>query len=161
MSNPQRPVPGTAAPWQRATVILGIVTVAAVIINYGVATLAKELGASPAFAPLTLPVFGAFPAAGIGAGWLGWRQIQRRAARPWAVLRVLVPALTVLSLAPDLLLLALRFIPGTTTTGVAALMTMHLVVATTAVTGYLIATPRQPSPGTPAPTTTGKHAHPA
>jgi Family of unknown function (DUF6069) len=157
MSNLQRSGPATAAaPWRRVTAMLGTVTVAAVIINYGVATLAKDLGASPGFAPLTLPVFGAFTAAGVTAGWLGWHQIQRRAARPWAVLRVLVPAVAVLSLVPDLLLLALRFIPGTTTAGVAALMTMHLVVTATAVPGYLIATPR---PRQASPATAGKHAH--
>jgi hypothetical protein len=143
--------------------MLGAATVVSVIINYGVAALGKHLGAHSGFAPLTLPVFGAFTAAGIVGGWLGWCQVHRRTARPRAVLRVLVPAVTVLSLVPDLLLLALRFIPDSNTAGVAALMTMHIVVVVTAVPCYLIATPplRQPSPGSPIPARIGKHAHTA
>ena len=47
--------------------------------------------------------------------------------------RVLVPVLTVLSFAPDVALLVLGFIPGTTAVGVVALMLMHLVVVAAAV----------------------------
>lgn len=43
------------------------------------------------------------------------------------------------SFVPDVALLASRFIPGTTTAGVLALMTMHLVVIVVAVPAYILA----------------------
>lgn len=119
--------------------VLAAVVVVAVAANTLVAMVAGELGAGSGFAPLTLPVYGGFTAVGVVAGWLGWRFVQRRAERPRRVLTALVPLVTVLSMAPDLLLIALRFIPGTTQTGVFALMTMHVVVVLCAVPGYAIA----------------------
>jgi hypothetical protein len=124
---------GIAAPVLMAVIVL------AVAVNTIVAMIATRLGASSGFAPLTLPVYGGFTAVGVVVGWLGWRFVQRRAARPRTVLTVLVPLVTVLSMAPDLLLLALRFIPEASATGVMALMSMHIVVVGCAVPGYAIA----------------------
>ncbi|MFC4950055.1 DUF6069 family protein [Pseudonocardia sp. GCM10023141] len=142
--------PGRGATWVVATVLVVVIALA-VAANTVVALIAEDLGASSDFAPLTLPVYGAFTAVGVIAGWLGWRIVLRRAARPRTVLTVLVPVVTALSLAPDLLLLALRFIPGTNPASVVALMVMHVVVVALAVPGYLIATRRQQLP-VPAPT---------
>ncbi|HEY4452912.1 MAG TPA: DUF6069 family protein [Pseudonocardiaceae bacterium] len=122
-----------------AAAVLATVVAVAVAGNTLVAVIAAGLGAPAGFAPLTLPVYGGFTAIGVVAGWLGWRFVQRRVARPHLVLTALVPLVSVLSMAPDLLLFALRFIPGTTPAGVFALMTMHIVVVLCAVPGYAIA----------------------
>jgi hypothetical protein len=59
--------------------------------------------------------------------------VCRRARRPAAVLRILVPVLTVLSFAPDTILAVTRFIPGTSSVAVIGLVLMHLVVVAVAV----------------------------
>ncbi|MGH8922512.1 MAG: DUF6069 family protein [Actinomycetes bacterium] len=125
--------------------VLGVVIVVAVAANTLVALIAGGLGANSGFAPLTPAVYGGFTAVGVIVGWLGWQIVLRRAARPRTVLIVLVPTVTALSMVPDLLLLALRFIPGADTAAVVALMVMHVVVVALAVPGYVIATRlRQP-----------------
>jgi hypothetical protein len=73
----------------------------------------------------------------------GWTLIRARSARPARILRVLVPVLTVLSLAPDVMLAVTRFIPGTTIPGVIALMLMHLTVVGVAVPVLARALPLQ------------------
>lgn len=123
----------------RTGLILAAAIAIAVALNALVAAVAVGAGAPASFAPLNLPVHGAFAAAGVIAGWAGWRTVHRRAARPGAVLRVLVPAVMLVSFVPDLALMALRFIPDTTTAGALALMAMHLVVLAVALPGYLLA----------------------
>ncbi|GAA1875190.1 hypothetical protein GCM10009836_65540 [Pseudonocardia ailaonensis] len=139
--------------WTAAAVLAAVVVIA-VATNALVALIAHGLGANSDFAPLTPAVYGGFTALGVLVGWLGWRMVTRRAARPRAVLTVLVPVATVVSLAPDLALLALRFIPGTNAAGVVALMVMHLVVVAYAVPGYVLAgrSLRRPAPSVQAPT---------
>lgn len=124
----------------RAALVLAAAAVVALALNTLVATVAVRAGAEP-FPPLTLPVYGAFTVLGLLAGWAGWRLVQRRSSRPAVVLRVLVPVVVVASFLPDVALLTQRFIPGTTTAGVLALMTMHLVVAAVGVTAYVVASP--------------------
>jgi hypothetical protein len=126
---------------RRTALILVAVIACAVGVNALVATVARHSGASTGFGPLQLPAYGSFTAAGVIAGWFGWQAVRRRSARPRAVLTVLVPAVTVLSFVPDVALLTLKFIPGSSTGAVAALMVMHLVVVGFAVPGYLLAAP--------------------
>jgi hypothetical protein len=59
----------------------------------------------------TAPVFIPFTLIALAAGVAGWTTVVRRSARPGAVLRVLIPVVLVLSMIPDLLLLATKFIP--------------------------------------------------
>ena len=54
-----------------------------------------------------------------------------------AFMLILAAIVLVVSFAPDLVLLATGFIPGTTTAGVVGLMAMHVVVLVTAVVGYI------------------------
>jgi uncharacterized protein DUF6069 len=124
---------------RRTALILLAVIVCAIGINTVVAMAARHAGASTTFAPLQLPAYGAFTALGVIAGWIGWRIVRRRSTRPAGVLKVLVPAVVLLSFVPDVALLTLKFIPGATGTGVAGLMVMHLVVVAIAVPGYLLA----------------------
>ena len=126
---PATPADATA-PASPARTALTLATAAAVAFgaNWIIALAAQAAGAGP-FTPLQPFIFGAFTVAGVLAGSVGWRVVRRFATRPRTVLRVLVPLLALLSLAPDAVLMATGFIPGTTVTGVVALMLMHLVVA--------------------------------
>ena len=128
----------------RTAVTLVIAVAIAVALNAVVAAIAGAAGATPGYGPLTLPAYALFTALGFAAGWLGWSMITRRAARPRAVLSVLVPVVLVLSFVPDVLLLLLGFIPGTTTVAAVALMVMHVVVVAIAVPTFaVLATPRR------------------
>ena len=123
----------------RTLTILAIAAAVAIGLNALVALLAVQAGASATYPPLTLPVFGAFTIIGVAVGWFGWRIVQRRAAHPSRVLAVLVPAVVVASLVPNIVLLVTEFIPGTNAAAVWALMAMHVIVAGVGVAGYLVA----------------------
>ncbi|TDD57687.1 hypothetical protein E1263_22610 [Kribbella antibiotica] len=105
-------------------------------VNFVVGQGAIAFGASAGFRPLTLPVFAAFTALGVIAGFAGWSVAVRRATRPGATLRVLVPAGLLLSRIPVLVLMATSFIPEISVSGAIALMLMHLVVAAVALPVY-------------------------
>jgi hypothetical protein len=71
------------------------------------------------------------------AGAIGWRLLAARKAGAGRLLTRLVPVVLAVSLIPDLALLANQnAVPGTTTSGVLALMLMHLAVAAIAVPAY-------------------------
>ena len=80
---------------------------------------------------------------GLIAGAIGWHLIATRSRNATRLLRTLVPTVLVLSLIPDVLLLAADSVPGTTTAGVVALMLMHFGVAAAAVPAYRRLTPPQ------------------
>jgi hypothetical protein len=121
-----------------AAVLVGAI-VLAVGVNSVIAALAGVLGAPAAYGPLTFPAFTLFTVLGLVAGWIGWVLVHRRASDPRRLLTVLVPVVTLVSLVPDVMLLAFRFIPGTTATAAIALMLMHLVVVAVAVPAYALA----------------------
>ncbi|MFI5694566.1 DUF6069 family protein [Kribbella sp. NPDC051586] len=121
---------------RRRLILLVTAAVVAGVLNYLVARGAVALGADQTFRPLTPPVFIPFTLVGVAIGFAGWRAVVRRSARPHSVLRVLVPVVLVLSMMPDLLLLATGFIPHTSGTAVAGLMVMHIVVTAVAVPAY-------------------------
>lgn len=123
----------------RTVLTLTAAVVIAVAANAVVATVAVATGAPASYGPLTLPAYGLFTVIGVTVGWLGWSLVQRRARDPRRTLTILVPVVTVASFIPDVLLLALGFIPGTTTGAVIALMVMHLVVVAVAVPAYAFA----------------------
>ena len=117
----------------RAVLVLVLGIAIAVLANWIIATTALAAGASGAFSPLMIYVYGPFTVLGLLAGYLGWCIVRRRSRRPAAMLRVLVPVITVLSFAPDTILVLTRFIPGTSVAAVTALALMHLVVVAIAV----------------------------
>jgi hypothetical protein len=98
-----------------------------------IALVARATGAGDAFPPLQPAVYLTFAAAGTLAALGGWALVVRLVPHSARVLRVLVPALVVLSLVPDVVLLITGFIPGTTPGAVVALMLMHPVAAVSAV----------------------------
>lgn len=126
-------------PRLRTAAILVAAVIVTIAVNAVIAAVAIAAGAPSTYGPLTFPAFALFTTLGIAAGWAGWVLVHRRARDPRRTLRVLVPVLTLLSFVPDVLLLAFRFIPGTTTAGVIALMLMHLVVVAVAVPAYALA----------------------
>ncbi|WP_144875122.1 DUF6069 family protein [Microbacterium sp. 1.5R] len=126
-------------PRARAALILTAAVAIAVALNAVIAAVAIAGGTPATYGPLTPPAFGLFTALGVAAGWVGWSLVDRRAKNPGRMLSILVPAVTVASFIPDVLLLALGFIPGTTTGAVIALMAMHIVVVAVAVPAYMLA----------------------
>ena len=135
--------PAATRPRARAALILTAAVAVAIALNAVVAAVAIATGAPAAYGPLTPPAFGLFTALGVAAGWVGWSLVTRRAKDPRRTLWILVPLVTVASFIPDVLLLALGFIPGTTTGAVIALMVMHVVVVAVAVPAYALATRRR------------------
>lgn len=120
----------------RTTVLLLAAFAVAGLANSVIALAASAAGASSAYAPLMPPVYLAFTALGIAAGYLGWRIVRRRSAHPARLLRVLVPVALVLSWVPDVILAVVQFIPGTNLTGAIALGLMHAVVVAVGVPVY-------------------------
>jgi hypothetical protein len=119
--------------------ILVVAVLVAVAVNAAVAAVAVAAGASADYGPLTFPAYTLFTVLGIAAGWVGWSLVHRHARSPRRALTVLVPVVALVSLVPDVLLLAFRFIPDTTTPAVVALMLMHIVVIAVAVPAYVLA----------------------
>ncbi len=123
--------------WKSTAVAAAVGAAGGLVINSGIALLARTLFDIPAeFQQLTLPVYGFLTVVGAIIGAIGWHLIATRSSNATGTLRVLVPAVLVLSLIPDVLLLVSGSQPGTTTGGVVALMLMHVGVAAAAVPAY-------------------------
>lgn len=117
----------------KTKVILGVpaAIVLASAANTVVSFAAKALGADAAVIQgLTPQAYVFLTAVGVVVAAAAWAVIRRKAARPNALLRKLVPAVLVVSLVPDVLLFG---VPGASPVGVIALMLMHVVVAAIAV----------------------------
>jgi hypothetical protein len=131
------PAATTASPTiQAAGPARTFATLAAGFVVAGIATsiiAAVVSGLGAGFMPLTPALYLPFVLVGLLGAYLGWRIIRASVSRPFAVLRVLVPVVLVLSFVPDVALLIIGFIPGATPLGGIALMTMHLAVAAVAV----------------------------
>ena len=111
--------------------------VLAAIVNVAVSAIARgPFDASDDFVPLTPGPIVLWTIVGAVIGALGWRLIVTQKANSRALLAKLVPTVLVLSFLPDLALLATDTMPGQTTTGVLALMVMHVLTAAIVVTGY-------------------------
>jgi hypothetical protein len=119
-----------AKPTPRVALGVAAAVIVALIVNTAIAFAVRSLdgysvrtGVTPIeYAPLTV--------AGVLVGTAGWVAVRRFAARPRAVLRVLVPVVVALSFVPDVILLAV----GNRPVNVAGLMVMHLFVALITVT---------------------------
>lgn len=131
----------TARPARRGTArIAGGLAAAAVIataLNTAVAAAARAAGASAQFSPLRPQAYAALTVIGILAGAAGWAFARARSASPGRLLRVLVPAVLLASFLPDVLVGVSGAMTGTSWRAVAALMSMHVVVAAVAVPAYL------------------------
>jgi hypothetical protein len=128
----------SSAPTRRTGVLpvaagLLVAFVVAGVANAVVALLARAAGASAEFAPLNPSSYLPLTAIGLILGAVGWAVIRRIAARPERLLRLLVPAVVVVSLVPDLTQFTS---PGGSALAVVALMVMHVVVATAGVLVY-------------------------
>src|SRR3954469_24546434 len=100
------PTAAPARPRPRGAVIAAGLVAAAVVavaLNALVALIARAAGASDDFTPLQFPTYTAFTVVGVLVGAAGWALLRSRARRPRSVLRILVPAVVVVSLVPDVL----------------------------------------------------------
>ncbi|WP_198680392.1 DUF6069 family protein [Lentzea terrae] len=115
----------------KVTLSLLAAIVLASIANTVVSVAAQALGASPeVIQGLTPQAYVFLTAVGTVVAAAAWALIRRKAARPNALLRKLVPIVVAVSLLPDLPLFG---IPGASPLGVVGLMLMHVVVAAIAV----------------------------
>ena len=92
-----------------------------------VASITLRAGASEQFPPLAPTTFDVHVVLASIAGSLAWSVVRRQARDPHRVLSFLMPAVLLVSLGVDAALGVTRALPGTTWTGVAGLMVMHLV----------------------------------
>jgi hypothetical protein len=117
----------------KGKVVLGVL--AAIVVatagNTVVSFAAQALGADPdAVEGLQPKGYVVLTAAGVIVAATAWASIRKRAKDPARTLGRLVPIVVVLSFLADV---PVFFLPGASTTGVVALMVMHVVVATVAV----------------------------
>ncbi len=133
--------PLTARPARRSGALVAAGLVAAIAVatalDAAVAAIAHAAGASGDFSPLKLPSYASLTIIGVFAGAAGWAIVRGRAASPRRLLRVLVPAVLLISLLPDILVGASGTMAGSSWGAVAALIAMHLIVAAVAVGTYL------------------------
>ena len=120
--------------------IVGAVVVAC-LADLVFASIAHAAGSPHKFSPLKPVSFVPLTVFGIVIGAIGWALIRRYAARPRAVLKIVVPLVVALSWLPDIMLYINKTKAGTTERGVATLMVMHLTVAAIAVFAFLKAMP--------------------
>ena len=112
--------------------------VVAAILNVAVSAIARgPFDASDDFAPLTPGPIVLWSVLGAVLGALGWRFIVNRRADSGKLLTWLVPTVLVLSLVPDVALLANgESMTGQSTSAVVALMVMHVLTAVVVVAAY-------------------------
>nr|AEM44245.1 hypothetical protein [uncultured bacterium] len=113
-----------------------VATAGAGIANTAVSLIARAAGVSDDFPPLWPSAYLPSTLIGVLAGAIGWHVVRRRAGDPAAVLRWLVPTVVAVSLVPDIATGIAGNQPATSWGGVAALMSMHVVVAAVAVPVY-------------------------
>ncbi|RSM49047.1 hypothetical protein DMA12_04845 [Amycolatopsis balhimycina DSM 5908] len=125
----------TTTPTATLALRLGLAAVAAFAVNTAIALVASALDDGGLGVGLVPVVYLSMTLVGLLAGAAGWTLIVRRAPH---ALRVVVPAVLVLTWIPDLVLL----ITGATVANVVGLMLMHLVVTTAVVTAMRPTLPR-------------------
>ena len=122
----------------RVGVVVGVV-VGASVVNAVIAQIALALGASSSFTPLTPGAYVFLTVIGVLLALAGWALVRRASTRPARVLRVLVPVVLLLSFIPDFVIVP--GMAGSSTTGLIALMLMHVTTAAVAVAGFARALP--------------------
>jgi hypothetical protein len=111
----------------KSRVALGVAAavVVSLIVNSGLALAVRSLVTNGVRTGVTPIEYGPLTVAGVLLGTAGWAAVRRFAARPRAVLRVLVPAVVVVSFVADIILLTV----GRSPVNVVGLMVMHTLVA--------------------------------
>jgi hypothetical protein len=115
-----------------ASVVLAVAAaiVVSIAVNTGIALAARSLETGGTQIGLTPVAYAPATALAIIVATVGWTMVRRRSARPGALLRVLVPAVLVVSLVPGAVLL----VAGNSALNVVGLWVMHLVVTAVTVT---------------------------
>lgn len=127
MTSPAVVRPARSSAVSIAAGILGA-TVLSIALNTAVAQIARAAGASPDFVPLNLQTYTPWTVIGVLAGFIGWAVVRLRASRPRRLMRRLVPAVVLISWAPDLVVGFNKSMTGTSWGAVLALMLMHVVI---------------------------------
>ncbi|WP_328502720.1 DUF6069 family protein [Streptomyces sp. NBC_00457] len=131
--------PSTTAGRSSVPLVIGgllAAIVASSVVNAIIAVIAHAAGASDDFRPLKTPSYVSFTLLGVLIGALGWSIVRKMSADPDALLRKLVPIVVVLSFIPDLAMPVSDYQPHADSTGVAALIIMHITTAAIAVFAY-------------------------
>jgi hypothetical protein len=123
----------------RLLVAGGLVAAAivATALNAAVAAIAHAAGASSELRALQLQSYAGLTVLGVLAGAAGWAIVRAGTRSPRRVLRLLAPAVVLVSFVPDVLVGVSDGMPGAGWGGAVALMVMHVVVAAVAVGTYL------------------------
>ncbi|TDV48662.1 DUF6069 family protein [Actinophytocola oryzae] len=117
---------------------VGIAAVAAVVVNLGIGSLARQITSVGDFGPLNPAAFLPLTLLGVVAGAAGWAAVRRNAKRPASLLRRLVPSVVLASFVPDI---ALYFVASVGVTPILVLMVMHLAVAVISVPVFSLVLP--------------------
>jgi hypothetical protein len=115
----------TATPTSRLVVAVAVAVVVGLVVNTAIAQLTNLADPTGPGIGLALPMYAPATLLGVLAGTAGWALVRRHAARPRTALRVLVPAVLLLSFVPGAILMA----TGTSAVNMIGLWVMHLVVA--------------------------------
>jgi Family of unknown function (DUF6069) len=114
----------------RLVLAVAAAIVVSIAVNTGIALATKSLDTGGTQIGLIPVAYGPATALGIIVATIGWTIVRRRSDRPAATLRVLVPAVLVVSLIPGVILL----IAGNSALNIVGLWVMHLVVTAATVT---------------------------
>lgn len=118
--------------------------VAGVLACLVIATVATRASVSDYFPPMMPGSYASLTVVAVAVGAIGWAVVRSRAADARRLLTRMVPAVLVLSIAPDILLGTTQFLAHTSWAGVAALVVMHVAVAAVAVASYAYFLPVRP-----------------
>jgi hypothetical protein len=119
-----------ARPTARVALAVIAAIVVSIAVNTGIALATKSWDAGGTQIGLLPVAYAPATALGIIVATIGWATVRRRSARPAALLRVLVPAVLVVSLVPGVILI----VAGDSALNIVGLWVMHLVVTAVTVT---------------------------
>ena len=120
--------------WKRLLVVGAGLVVIATVANVVIAmALRTGLGVPAAFQPLSTPGVASLTIVGIIGATLVFAWVARAQPNPRRTFVLIATAGLIVSWLPDLAIWATAVFPGTTTTGILSLMTLHVVAAGIAV----------------------------
>ncbi len=125
-TSPGEKVAGFSRLWWVGLLVIVVATVVNIVLALVATALLPRLAA---FSPLGAGPIGFFTFIGALGAVIVFALLGRFTRRPIRLFRIVAIIVLVLSLLPDLLMLAQPLFPSTTPTGVAVLMCLHVVAA--------------------------------
>src|SRR3954471_22709970 len=105
MSTHVHRTPATSTSRAALVVAVAVAVVTSIVVNTGIAIGVTSLTPGGTRMGLALVAYGPATALGVLAGTAGWAAVRRYAARPRAVLHMLIPVVLALSFVPGVILL--------------------------------------------------------